>query len=86
MAAGQQSQPRKAAPAVSETTAPAPAPRRSNFIGEVFVELRKVTWPTFPEAWRLTLVVLFVIVTVAIYVGIIDYVLSWLTNRFQLIK
>jgi preprotein translocase subunit SecE len=65
--------------------APVPA-RRSNFISEVFAELKKVTWPTLPEAWRLTLVVLFVIVTVAVYVGAIDFVLSWLTNRFHLIK
>jgi preprotein translocase subunit SecE len=71
---------------MSETTAPAPPSKRGNFLGEVLVELRKVTWPTLPEAWRLTLVVLFVIVTVAIYVGIIDFVLSSLTNRFQLIK
>jgi preprotein translocase subunit SecE len=68
-----------------ESPAPAPA-RRSNFLSEVWVELKKVTWPTWPEAWRLTVVVLFVIVTVAIFVGAIDYVLSALTARFQLIK
>jgi preprotein translocase subunit SecE len=70
-----------------ETPAPSPAPvRRSNFISEVFVELKKVTWPTLPEAWRLTVVVLFVIISVAIFVGAIDFVLSTLTKRFELIK
>ena len=45
--------------ATPETPAPAPV-KRSNFIAEVMVELKKVTWPTLPEAWRLTVVVLFV--------------------------
>ena len=70
-----------------ETPAPSTAPvRRSNFISEVFAELKKVTWPTLPEAWRLTVVVLFVIVSVAVFVGAIDFVLSTLTKRFDLIK
>jgi preprotein translocase subunit SecE len=71
--------------ATPEAPGTAPA-QRSNFIREVLVELKKVTWPTLPEAWRLTMVVLFVIIAVAIYVGAIDYVLSTLTTRFHLIK
>ena len=85
MATGQQAQQKKAT-VMSESTAPAPPARRSNFLSEVLAELRKVTWPTLPEAWRLTVVVLFVIVTVAIYVGAIDFILSWATTRFHLIK
>ena len=69
-----------------EPTGPAPAPKRSNFLNEVLVELKKVTWPTLPEAWRLTVVVLFVIISVAIFVGAIDFVLSTLTARFHVIK
>ena len=69
-----------------ETPAPAPAPRRSNFLNEVWVELKKVTWPTLPEAWRLTVVVLFVIISVAIFVGAIDFILSTLTAKYHLIK
>jgi preprotein translocase subunit SecE len=76
-----------------KTPAPAPAPvaapqgpRKSNFLSEVMTELKKVTWPTLPEAWRLTTVVLGVIVAVAIYVGLIDFILTVIFNRMHLIK
>jgi preprotein translocase subunit SecE len=64
----------------------APAPRSQNFINEVIVELKKTTWPTLPEAWRLTTVVLGVIVAVAVYVGLIDFILTVLFNKMHLIK
>ena len=67
-------------------SSPAPMGRGRGFLHEVIVELKKTTWPTWPEAWRLTTVVVGVIVVIAIYMGVIDYVLSWLTARFQLIK
>jgi preprotein translocase subunit SecE len=66
--------------------APQPFARGRSFFHEVWTELKKTTWPTWPEAWRLTSVVLFVIVLVALYIGAIDAVLSWLVNHFQLIK
>ena len=73
-----------------KTPAPAPAPvaapRKSNFLSEVITELKKVTWPTLPEAWRLTTVVLGVIVAIAVYVGLIDFVLTTIFNRLHLIK
>ena len=56
------------------------------FFREVLVELRKTTWPTPKEAWRLTSVVLGVILIVAVYIGTIDFVLSTLTKKFNLIK
>ena len=65
---------------------PAPLARGRGFIHEVWVELKKTTWPTPKEAWRLTSVVIGVILIVAVYIGAIDYVLSWLTKRFNLIK
>ncbi len=56
------------------------------FINEVIVELKKTTWPTPKEAWRLTVVVLTVIVIVAIYVGVIDYALTRITRTLGLLK
>ena len=78
------------APAPAEK-ASAPAVRQPGrsflqFFHEVIVELKKTTWPTPKEAWRLTSVVLGVIIAVAIYIGTIDYVLSFLTKKFNLIK
>jgi len=70
----------------SGETPQAPQPRSQNFINEVLVELKKTTWPTLPEAWRLTTVVLGVIVAIAVYVGLIDFILTLLFNRLHLIK
>ncbi|MHB1284102.1 MAG: preprotein translocase subunit SecE [Metallibacterium scheffleri] len=46
------------------------------FLRESQFEMRKVTWPTRDETVRTTLVVAFVVVVVAILLGIIDYVLK----------
>ena len=66
--------------------APAPMSRGRGFLHEVMVELKKTTWPTMPEAWRLTMVVVGVIVVIALYMAAIDRTLSWLTEYFHLIK
>jgi preprotein translocase subunit SecE len=39
-------------------------------------ELRKVSWPTPQEAWRLTKVVLLVVLVMAAVLGLLDYVFS----------
>ena len=85
MALGQQSKLKK--PAVTTAESPqAPLGKGSNFLREVIVELKKTTWPTPKEAWRLTSVVIGVILSIAIYMGVIDYVLTKLTAYFHLIK
>ncbi len=43
---------------------------------ETIGELRKVTWPTFVEARRLTVIVLAVMVATAILLGTLDFVFS----------
>jgi len=40
--------------------------------GEVFQELRRVTWPTREETMRLTLMVIAVSATVGVFLGLID--------------
>lgn len=45
-------------------------------------ELRKVTWPTREESWRLTLIVLGVSAATAIFLGVIlDSSFSWAVQR-----
>jgi preprotein translocase subunit SecE len=39
-------------------------------------ELRKVSWPTPQEAWRLTKVVLIVVFVMAAILGLLDFVFS----------
>ena len=65
--------------------APQPLSRGRGFLHEVVAELKKTTWPTPREAWRLTSVVLCVIISMAVYIGGIDFILTWLTRRFNLI-
>lgn len=45
----------------------------SSFIGEVRLELSKVTWPKKEEVIRLTLVVLIISGVVGVYVGALDF-------------
>ena len=40
---------------------------------ETLGELRKVTWPTPPEAWRLTKITLAVMAVMSALLGILDY-------------
>ncbi len=50
------------------------------FFRETTGELRKVSWPTWPEARRLTGLVLVVMVIMAIYLGLVDYFASQLLS------
>jgi preprotein translocase subunit SecE len=43
---------------------------------ETVGELHKVSWPTPHEAWRLTRIVLVVMVLVGLFLGMLDYGLS----------
>lgn len=62
------------------------AQKTRNFLKETVIELKKTTWPTQQEATRLTSVVIGVIVVLGIYMGTLDALLSFLVNRFSLIK
>jgi preprotein translocase subunit SecE len=44
----------------------------SRTLRETVAELRKVTWPTRPEATQLTIVVLVVLVVMSTFLGAID--------------
>ena len=47
---------------------------------ETIGELRKVSWPTIPEARRLTGIVLLVMVAMSALLGILDFVFSKLVT------
>jgi len=42
------------------------------FFGEVYSELRKVSWPSRQEATRLTVLVIALSTTIGIFLGLID--------------
>ncbi|HEX9099186.1 MAG TPA: preprotein translocase subunit SecE [Candidatus Dormibacteraeota bacterium] len=51
------------------------------FLREVFDELRKVVWPTWGELYRYTLVVIFTVIVLGIFIGGTDYLLGEVARR-----
>jgi preprotein translocase subunit SecE len=43
---------------------------------ETIGELRKVSWPSTKEAWRLTVIVLLVMVSTSALLGLLDFLFS----------
>ena len=52
------------------------------FLREVYDELRKVVWPTPGELYRYTLVVIFTVIILGVFIGGVDYALSEILKRF----
>jgi preprotein translocase subunit SecE len=50
--------------------------RIQKFYKETIGELRKVTWPTPQEAWRLTVIVIITMVATSTALGLLDWVFS----------
>ncbi len=50
------------------------------YFRETTGELRKVNWPTWPEAQRLTVLVLLVMVFVGFFLWVVDFTSSGLIN------
>ena len=51
------------------------------FLREVFDELRKVVWPTWGELYRYTLVVIFTVIVLGLFIGGVDYGISETLRR-----
>ncbi len=64
----------------SQAAASKQGKQRFKFISEIIAELKKVTWPSRGEAFRLTGLVIAFTVVVAIILGVIDYGFSKLMN------
>ncbi len=50
------------------------------YFNETAGELRKVSWPTWPEARQLTILVIIVMVVIGIFLGLVDYGANNLLN------
>ncbi|MCL2679651.1 MAG: preprotein translocase subunit SecE [Dehalococcoidia bacterium] len=55
--------------------------KKSNFFGDIYAELKKVTWLSWSEALRLTALVLGISIVVGLVLGGIDYGFSALINK-----
>ena len=52
----------------------------TTFIREVKSEIDKVTWPNRNELIASTMVVVVLVVIIALYIGFVDFILSWLLS------
>jgi preprotein translocase subunit SecE len=52
------------------------------FLRETFEELRKVVWPSGPELYRYTLVVIVTVVVIALFIFAVDSAVSEMARRF----
>jgi preprotein translocase subunit SecE len=52
------------------------------FLKEVRLELRRVTWPTRQETVKHTLIVIGLSLAVAAFLGGLDFLFSWLLDKF----
>ena len=58
-----------------------PVARSREFVEECWAELKKVHWPSRKETQAATLVVIIGVMIVALYLGVVDFVLSWIVHR-----
>jgi preprotein translocase subunit SecE len=52
------------------------------FLKEVRIELKRVTWPTRQETVKYTLVVISLSLAVAAFLGGLDFLFTWLLDKF----
>lgn len=81
---GQKAQPRPRQQAKNEksgtVTKSVQESRSRRYIGEVVTELKKVTWPNRAQLLQATAVVLIFVAIVAIYLGVVDVLMSALVD------
>jgi preprotein translocase subunit SecE len=58
-----------------------PVTRSREFLEECWAELKKVHWPTRAETQAATIAVVLSVVFVSLFLGVVDFVLSWLIGR-----
>ncbi len=49
---------------------------------EVYMEAKRVTWPSRKDALKGTYVVLITVFVAAVFLGFVDVILSWLVQKF----
>jgi preprotein translocase subunit SecE len=56
----------------------------TTFLKEVWLEMKKVNWPSKEETIKYTLIVIGVSVVVAIFLGTLDFIFTMLIRKFIL--
>lgn len=50
--------------------------RLARYVRDSYFEMKKVSWPTRKETIKLTIVVIVISISVAVFLGVLDYVFS----------
>lgn len=58
--------------------------RAKTYIQESYFELKRVNWPTKNETIRMTFVVIFMSLAVAVFLGALDFIFRYLLETFLL--
>lgn len=58
-------------------------PRAVQFVREAWYEVSKVHFPTRQETWQATAVVVAVVLVAAVFLGLVDFVLSYIMQLFM---
>ncbi|MBI2626544.1 MAG: preprotein translocase subunit SecE [Candidatus Nealsonbacteria bacterium] len=56
----------------------------ATFLKEVRLEIKKVNWPTRPQTFRYTLIVLGISGAIAFFLGGFDFIITFIINKFVL--
>lgn len=56
----------------------------TTFLKEVYLEMRKVNWPTRKEALKYTAIIIVVSIFTAAFLGGLDYIFTTILNRYIL--
>ncbi|MBU1146006.1 preprotein translocase subunit SecE [Patescibacteria group bacterium] len=59
-----------------------PSNKLTNYFRDSYRELKKVVWPTKRETINHTLVVIGISLGVAVFLGALDFLFTWLFERF----
>jgi preprotein translocase subunit SecE len=68
--------------AVTSATATVRRGGVTRFFRDTYAELRRATWPTRQETWRLTIIVMIIAAVLGAALGLIDWVFKELFERF----
>lgn len=54
----------------------------TNYLRDSYQELKKVVWPTKKETLNHTLLVIGISLGVAIFLGVLDFLFTWLLEKY----
>ncbi|TAK89677.1 preprotein translocase subunit SecE [Patescibacteria group bacterium] len=58
--------------------------RLVTYVQQSWTELRKVVWPSRPSAVRLTIIVVVFALTLAVFIGVVDYIFGQILKQIIL--